>query len=117
MLIDYDDRRFTSRSNSTAGDVGAGTTFHYRQQGGVVWGTYEGGEISHGTLIARVLEDGSLDMRYQHITQAGAIKTGRCVSTPEILTDRRIRLHERWQWIEGGSESGESIIEEVVGDA
>jgi hypothetical protein len=113
MHMDYDDRRFASVTNSAAGDVGAGTMFHYRQQADVVWGTYEGGGIAMGTLIARVLADGSLDLRYQHVTREGAIKAGRCASKPEILTDGRIRLHERWQWTEGGAEAGESIIEEV----
>jgi hypothetical protein len=117
MPIDYDERHFASVSNSAAGDVGSGTLFHYRQRGDVVWGTYEGGGISQGTLIARVLRDGSLDMRYQHLTLDGAIKTGRCASQPEILVDGRIRLHERWQWTEGSTEAGESIVEEVAADA
>ncbi len=64
MPIDYDDRVFASVSNSATGDVGAGTTFHYRQRNDIVWATYEGGSIAQGTLIARVLGDGSLDMRY-----------------------------------------------------
>jgi hypothetical protein len=117
MPIDYDDRTFASVSNSSAGDVGSGTLFHYRQRGDVVWGTYERGGIEQGTLIARVLTDGSLDMRYQHVTRDGAIKTGRCLSQPEILVDGRIRLHERWQWTEGGTGTGESIVEEVAADA
>ena len=117
MVIDYDDRKFASVSNSATGDVGSGTTFHYRHRGDAVWGTYEGGGVAHGTLIARVLDDGALDMRYQHITVNGVIKAGRCVSQPEILTDGRIRLHERWQWTEGGTEAGESIVEEVAADA
>ncbi len=113
-VIDYDERVFGSISNSDTGDVGPGTAFHYRQRGDIVWATYEGGAVAHGTLIARMLGDGSLDMRYQHVTTAGAIKTGRCLSRPEILVDGRIRLHEQWQWTEGGTEAGESIIEEVL---
>ena len=117
MPIDYDDRRFASISNSATGDVGSGTLFHYRHRDDVVWGTYEGGSVAHGTLIARVLKDGALDMRYQHITVDGTIKAGRCLSQPEILVDGRIRLHERWQWTEGGTEAGESIVEEVAPNA
>ena len=117
MPIDYDERHFASVSNSASGDVGSGTLFHYRQRADIVWGTYEGGGIALGTLIARVLGDGSLDMRYQHVTPEGAIKTGRCLSRPEILVDGRIRLHERWQWTEGSTEAGESIVEEVASNA
>jgi hypothetical protein len=113
MHIDYDDRVFASISNSATGDVGAGTTFLYHHTGNVVWATYHGGEVAHGNLVATVQPDGSLDMRYHHVTVEGAIKTGRCLSRPEILVDGRIRLHEQWQWTDGGTGSGESIIEEV----
>jgi hypothetical protein len=112
-VIDYDERHFASVANSESGDVGSGTTFHYRQRDDIVWATYQGGAVAFGTLIARVQRDGSLDMRYQHVTADGAIKTGRCLSRPEILVDGRIRLHERWQWTENGTETGESVIEEV----
>ncbi len=112
-MIDFDDRTFASVTNSESGDVGSGTTFHYHQQGDIVWATYQGGVVARGTLIALVLKDGSLDMRYQHVTADGAIKTGTCQSRPEILVDGRIRLHERWQWTEGGTEAGESIVEEI----
>ena len=112
-LIDYDDRMFASISNSATGDVGAATTFHYHQSGSSVWATYQGGAVAHGHLIARVQPDGSLDMRYHHITVDGILKTGKCQSRPEILVDGRIRLHETWQWTESSTASGESIIEEV----
>jgi hypothetical protein len=39
--------------------------------------------------------------------------TGICRSTPEILPDGRIRLHEKWQWTSGDRSSGESIVEEI----
>jgi hypothetical protein len=113
MSIDYDDRIFASVTNSATGDVGSGTRFHYHHLAEIVWATYQGGAVAFGTLIAQVQKDGSLDMRYQHVTTDGAIKTGTCHSRPEILTDGRIRLREQWRWTEGGSEAGESIIEEI----
>lgn len=113
-MIDYDNRIFTSVFNSATGDVGSGTTFHYHHLADIVWATYQGGGVAMGTLIATVQKDGSLDMRYQHVTADGAIKAGKCLSRPEILVDGRIRLHEQWQWTEGGTQTGESIIEEVV---
>ena len=53
-------------------------------------------------------------MRYEHINFAGEIRTGLCLSRPEILPDGRIRLHEKWQWTSGDLSSGESIIEEII---
>lgn len=77
---------------------------------------YSGGVIVKGFLIAKVLENDSLDIRYEHINQAGELMTGICHSTPEILTNRLIRLHEKWQWTSGDFSSGESIIEEFIAE-
>lgn len=113
MLIDYNNRRFRSVSNSANGEVSGETLFHYHQEGNVAWAEYRGGAIILGNLIARVYEDGSLEFSYQHLNTDGQLMTGKCVSTPEILTDGRIRLHEKWQWTSGDHSSGESIIEEL----
>jgi len=113
MSISYENRKFRSIQNSESGEVGANTLFHYHQSDDLVWAEYSGGEIVFGTLIARVHDDNSLDMRYQHLSRLGELMTGVCRSTPEILTDGRIRLHEKWTWTCGDHSSGESIIEEI----
>lgn len=59
--IDYDRRCFRGVENSEAGEVSSRTTFRYRQKDDLVWGTYEGGAIRFGTLVAVVSNDGSLD--------------------------------------------------------
>jgi len=65
-------------------------------------------------VIAKGLEDDSLDMRYQHINRKRELMTGVCRSTPEILPDGRIRLHETWQWTTGDLASGTSVLEEIL---
>jgi hypothetical protein len=114
MNISYDNRNFRSIANSGNGEVRGNTIFHYHQDGEVVWAEYSGGEIIRGMLIAKVLADGSLDMRYQHINRRGELMTGVCRSIPELLSDGRIRLHEKWQWTTGDLSSGESIMEEIA---
>jgi len=42
------------------------------------------------------------------------LKLGVCNSTPEILPNGRIRLHESWTWTLGGHGSGESTLEEIL---
>lgn len=111
--INYDNRKFTSVENSETGEVSSETLFHYHQQGEMVWAEYAGGEIVFGNLIAKVLEDSSLEMSYQHINRSGEMMTGKCVSRPEVLPDGRLRLHEKWQWTSGDLSGGESIVEEV----
>jgi len=113
MNISYDGRTFRPVSNSETGEVGDGTLFHYHQKGEIVWAEYSGGEIRFGTLIAKVLDDDSLDMRYQHVNTKGELMTGICRSTPERLPDGRLRLREKWQWTSGDLSSGESVIEET----
>ena len=115
MSIDYNNRVFRSVENSPGGDVDGSTVFQYRQEGNIVWATYAGGAVAFGTLTALVLEDGHLDMRYQHVATTGSIKTGRCISTPETLPDGRLRLHEAWRWTEGGEGTGRSCVEEMAG--
>lgn len=111
--IRFGGRVFRSTSNSASGEVSGETRFHYSQEGDLVWATYQGGAIRFGNLVAKVLEGGVLDMRYQHLNHRGDLKTGICRSTPEVLADGRLRLHEQWRWTSGEGGSGSSVIEEV----
>jgi hypothetical protein len=111
--INYDNKKFTSIESSETGEVSSETIFHYRQRENIVWAEYSGGEIIFGTLIAKSDENGNLDMRYQHLNKKGELMTGKCLSTPEILEDGRIRLYEKWQWTSGDLSEGESIVEEI----
>ena len=111
-MISYDGRRFRAVSNTPNGDSSEATTFEYRQRGDVVWATYSGGTVKFGTLVAAVLPDNSLDMRYQHLDTSGTFKTGRCRSHLEVLPDGRYRLYEEWQWSSPETTSGRSVVEE-----
>ncbi|MEJ7848783.1 MAG: hypothetical protein WKF92_11915 [Pyrinomonadaceae bacterium] len=113
MKVNYDTKNFGSVKNSQSGDVGSETIFSYHQNDDLVWAEYEGGNVIFGMLIAKCNNDGVLDMRYQHLNTKGDLMTGVCISTPEILPDDRIRLHEKWQWTSGDNSSGASIIEEI----
>ena len=112
--INYDKRIFKSVQNSVSGEVSGETRFFYHQKDSLVWAEYEGGAIVFGNLIAKILPDDSLEMRYQHLNVKGELMTGNCVSTPEITPDGRIRLHEKWSWTCGDFSSGESVIEEIT---
>ncbi|MFD2524089.1 n-acetylglutamate synthase [Emticicia soli] len=113
-MLNFHKKTFRSLSNTANGEVGEETLFHYSQNGDIVWAEYAGGMIVKGFLIAKVLADSILDMRYEHINKAGEIMTGKCCSTPELLPDGRIRLHEKWQWTSGDLSSGESVVEEII---
>ncbi len=112
--IDYNGRTFRSINNTANGEVDGQTLFHYHQSDQIVWATYQGGGIQWGTLIAKVDAAGRLEMRYQHINAFGELMTGECLSMPEVLSDGRIRLHEKWQWTSGDCSAGESTVEELL---
>lgn len=111
--INFDDKTFSSVGNSETGEVSGETVFHYHQNGDLVWAEYQGGEIVFGNLIAKADAAGNLDMRYQHLNKQGALMTGVCRSTPEILADGRIRLSEKWKWTSGDFAAGESVVEQT----
>jgi len=112
-MYNYNNRIFCSVANSVNGEVDAQTIFNYRQSGNIVTADYSGGHIISGSLIALVDDEGKLDMRYQHVNNQQQLMTGICISTPEILPDGKIRLHEKWQWTCGDRSNGESVIEEI----
>ena len=111
-MLNYNGRVFTSISNSSNGEVSKQTIFYYKQHNDLLTAEYSGGEIIKGFLIGVVYEDGSLHFRYNHVNANKEIRGGKCHSTPEILSDGRIRLHEKWKWSDGDQSAGESVVEE-----
>lgn len=114
MEINYQDRVFRALSNSENGLVDEEMFFHYQQEGDVLSCIYKGEKILKGQLLGLVDESGVIDMRYHQISKEGELLTGYCRSTPEILEDGRIRLHEVWQWTSGDLSEGNSILEEIL---
>lgn len=112
MNFNYDNRFFKTVSNTENGETSGETVFHYHQRDGIVWATYQGGEVLFGTLLALIEAGGSLNMRYQQLNNRGEFRTGVCRSTPEVLPDGRYRIHEFWKWIGGDESTGTSVIEE-----
>lgn len=112
-MINYNNKRFSLVTNTKNGDTDSETIFEYRQDGNLLWSEYAGGKIIAGHLIGVVDDDGNIDMRYHHINIEGEMMTGICNSTPEILSNGKIRLHEKWRWTSGDCSDGESILEEI----
>ena len=113
MPIDYEGRVFRPVGNSPNGEVNSATEFRYCQNGDLLTATYAGGGIRLGQMVGLVRADQSLWFAYQHLSDAGELRSGTCESTPELLPDGRVRLHERWRWTSGDRSAGESTIEEV----
>lgn len=113
MSITLNGKHFRSVANTPNGEVGAETIFHFTQEGSLVIGTYSGGQIVQGQLLATMDKNGVLDMHYQHLNKSGEFMLGKCISTPVVLSDGRLKFHEKWQWLSGDMSSGHSVIEEI----
>jgi hypothetical protein len=111
--MNYNNKSFKPISNSENGETSDETVFHYQQRGNIVTAAYLGGKIKQGHLIGLVDEQGNIDMRYHQVNDKDELMTGDCKSTPEILENGKIRLHETWEWTSGDKSKGKSIIEEM----
>jgi hypothetical protein len=110
--MNYNNKKFRPISNTENGETSNETLFHYKQTGNMLTAEYSGGKIKYGHLIGLVDELGNITMRYHQINDNDELMTGICFSTPEILENGKIRLHESWEWTSGDQSKGTSIIEE-----
>lgn len=111
-MIDYNNRIFKPISNTENGETSNETVFLYKQVGNIISSEYSGGKIIKGHLIGLVDESGNINMRYHQVNEKGELMTGICNSSPEILLNGKIRLHEKWEWTSGDFSKGNSVIEE-----
>jgi hypothetical protein len=112
-MMNYHNKKFKPVSNSENGEVSGEMIFHYMQEDNILTCTYQGANILKGHLIGIVDEMGNIQMRYHQVNQKGELMTGICSSTPEMLDNGKIRLHEKWQWTAGDKSEGRSILEEI----
>ncbi|WP_257390564.1 n-acetylglutamate synthase [Peribacillus muralis] len=98
MMINHDGRGFKGKSQTENGEASGSTSFHYAQEGSIISGSYQGGEIMKGTLRGL----------FNSATIISKKKRRQLFFHQEILTDGRIRLHEKWV---GSEAEGYSIIE------
>ena len=97
MELNYHLKRFRVESNSDNGEIDPGLVFEYKQDGNVLWCNYADKNILKGHLLGKVSKDGVINMSYHQILASGVQQSGVCTSTPELLSDGRIRLLESWQ--------------------
>lgn len=112
-MINYNNKTFRAVQNTSNGETSSETVFHYKQEGMIVTAAYKGGKISCGHLIGLVDEQGNINMRYHQVNDQGVLMTGQCQSTPEVVENGKIRLHEVWEWTSGDQSKGTSTLEEV----
>ena len=111
--MNYNGRKFKVKSNSDSGELSTDLIFLYEQIDNILHSTYADKQVIQGHLLGIVDANGKIEMRYHQINQDGELMTGTCISTPEVMENGKIRLHESWQWTSGDQSKGNSILEEV----
>ena len=111
--MNYNNKKFKPVINSENGEIDTETIFHYKQDKNILTAEYSGTNIKKGHLIGTVDKLGKIQMSYHQINKQNEIMTGICFSIPEILSDGKIRLHEKWTWTSGDKSEGYSVIEEI----
>lgn len=111
--MNYNDKKFRPISNTENGETSNETLFHYKQVGNILTADYSGGKVKYGHLIGLVDDAGNIEMRYHQVNDKDELMTGICQSTPEILENGKVRLHEAWEWTSGDRSKGQSMIEEI----
>ncbi len=112
MTVNYDGKIFKPVQNTKNSETSSETVFRYQQNGNILTSEYSGGKIKLGHLLGLVNEDGSIDMRYHQVNDRDELMTGICHSTPEVMSNGKLRLHEDWQWTSGDQSRGKSVLEE-----
>lgn len=105
-------KSFRSLANTDNGEVSGDTVFVYGQQDDLIWADYQGGQITRGHLVGKIV-NGHLEFVYHHINREGELMTGKCTSYPEWTGEGNLRFREVWQWTCKDHSSGESVIEEI----
>ena len=111
--INLNNKKFTTVNNSKDGEASSETTFHYRQKGKVVTAGYQGGNITHGKIIAKLVADDTLEMLYQCLTTNEELKAGKAIAKMAYDEEGLIRLKLNWEWMDDSGKKGTSEFVEV----
>ncbi|HRF81747.1 MAG TPA: hypothetical protein PL070_16840 [Flavobacteriales bacterium] len=57
-------------------------------------------------------ERSGIELCYHQVNDRNERMTGICRSTPEVLSNGKIRLHESWEWTSGDFTKGATVLEE-----
>jgi hypothetical protein len=100
---------FHAVSNSSSGALNTETTMTFQSDDEMgILGTYRGGTIRAGNVIAIRKDDVTIDMLYHCVTVSGELKAGRAVGKFAEDAEKRWRMRLNWQWLTGDCTKGRS---------
>lgn len=104
FTYNLNNRKFIATKNS-AGLSSAQTVFQYFQDGQVITGNYQGGEIKFGSLIGKQIAPNKIELRFQCITQGDALLSGQSVGILGENEEGLLTIDFEWNWL-GDAASG-----------
>jgi len=101
-------RTFRAVSNSENGHSNSETELRFTADDGIVVGTYSGGTIAVGHVLAKRTSVSELEMLYHSATTDGIHGAGTAHATFSPDPEGRLHMHLNWQWLTGDRSSGQS---------
>lgn len=103
--INFNNKIFSLVQNSANGTATSNTIFEYKQTGNLVTADYSGGGVKYGKIIAK-LENDTLHMLYQCMTNEDLLKAGKATAKVSLNPQSKIRLTLKWEWLGEIKETG-----------
>ena len=106
---------FRAVSNSKNGHLNSETEMRFTADDGIVVGTYSGGTIVIGHVLAKRTSATELEMLYQGANRDGVQSAGTAHATFSPDSEGRLRMCLDWQWLTGDRSKGQSEWVQVGG--
>ena len=101
-------RTFRAVSNSKNGHLNSETEMRFIVDDGIVVGTYGGGTITVGHVLAKRTSATELEMLYHGATSDGTHGAGTARATFSPDNEGRLHMYLDWQWLTGDRSLGRS---------
>jgi len=99
---------FKAVANSKNGSLNSNTIMRFTSDDDVIIGSYSGGTIVAGHVLAKRLSESEIEMLYQGATTAGQVQAGKAHARFRPNADGRMSMYLEWQWLTGDCSSGHS---------
>jgi hypothetical protein len=102
-------KTFRAIANSSNGTLNTDTTMTFvsEDESGIL-GFYAGGTIRSGQVVARRIDESTVEMLYHCVTVARELKAGRALARFTQTSDETLSMHLDWQWLTGDQSAGVS---------
>ena len=114
MELDFNlhQKSFKAIDNSS-GLSNSNTIFTYEQNGSLVFGKYQGGEIEFGNIVGKFILPNTVELLFQCKTISNELLSGNSRGKIKKTKNGKLGILIEWQWHVGSSGSGNSYHEQV----